>query len=207
MNGDRKSLACAADVLCPEFESPPFAVVFQCAPESAKILRRMSFYISTLLYCFNERDEVLLLERAQEPNLGLWSPCGGKLMVETGESPYACACREAWEEMSLTLKPSDLHLAGMVSERGTSGEAHWLMFLFEVKPRLTILPVPHREGRFAFFPVSTIQNLALPQTDKEQIWRLFWQHRGGFFAAHCSKMPDGSYDWVIEESIPGIRAP
>jgi 8-oxo-dGTP diphosphatase len=55
----------------------------------------MPYKLATLLYCFNERDEVLLMERAQEPNLGLWSPCGGKLHTDTGESPYACACREA----------------------------------------------------------------------------------------------------------------
>ena len=66
----------------------------------------LPYKLATLLYCFNERDEVLLLERAQEPNLGLWSPCGGKLHTDTGESPYACACREAQEELGLALSPS-----------------------------------------------------------------------------------------------------
>ena len=47
----------------------------------------LPYKIATLLYCFNERDEVLLLERAQEPNLGLWSPAGGKLKTDVGESP------------------------------------------------------------------------------------------------------------------------
>jgi len=55
----------------------------------------LPYQIATLLYCFNEREEVLLLERAQEPNFGLWSPCGGKLRTDLGESPYVCACREA----------------------------------------------------------------------------------------------------------------
>src|SRR5262245_37162691 len=96
--------------------------------------------VSTLLYCFNERDEVLLLERAQDPNRGLWSPCGGKLRTEDGESPYACACREALEEMDWRLAPGDLHLTGIVSEHGYAGQAHWLMFLFEVQPRITALP-------------------------------------------------------------------
>ena len=66
--------------------------------------------IATLLYCFSERGEVLLLERAQEPNRGLWSPPGGKLHTESGESPYACACREAQEELGLKLTPGNLHL-------------------------------------------------------------------------------------------------
>src|SRR6266404_7047363 len=112
----------------------------------------LPYKIATLLYCFNQRDQVLLIERAQEPNLGLWSPCGGKLRTEDGESPYACACREAQEELGLTLAPSDLHLTGLVSEHGYLGKDHWLMFLFEVQPRLRALPAPHREGRFHFFP-------------------------------------------------------
>ena len=87
--------------------------------------------IATLLYCFNERDEVLLLERAQEPNRGLWSPCGGKLHTDIGESPHACACREAGEEMGLTLTQPDLHITRIVSEHFYSGKAHCLMFLVE----------------------------------------------------------------------------
>jgi 8-oxo-dGTP diphosphatase len=59
----------------------------------------LPYKISTLLYCFSPTDDILLLERHQEPNLGLWSPCGGKLDISTGESPYACACREAGEEI------------------------------------------------------------------------------------------------------------
>ena len=105
--------------------------------------------------------------------------------TDVGESPHACGVREAAEEMGLTLAPSDLHLTGLVSEHGYGGQAHWLMFLFEVKPRLKSVPSPHREGRFAFFSREQVATLALPQTDREQVWPLFWRHRGGFFAAHC----------------------
>jgi len=162
----------------------------------------LPYKIATLLYCFNERDEVLLLERAREPNRGLWSPCGGKLHTETGESPYACACREADEEIGLALAPRDLHLTGLVSEHGYEGQAHWLMFLFEVKVKLTRLPPPMREGRFAFFTADQLGALALPQTDREKVWPLFWKHRGGFFAAHCHCHANAANDWSIEESIP-----
>jgi 8-oxo-dGTP diphosphatase len=155
--------------------------------------------------CFNERDEVLLLERRKEPNLGLWSPCGGKLKTETGESPYACACREAAEEIGLTISPAELHLTGMVSEHGYEGQAHWLMFLFEVKARLAHLPPPHPEGRFEFFSADALRQLPLPQTDLEQIWPLFWRHRRGFFAAHCHCHPDGRNDWTLEESSLSLQ--
>ena len=156
--------------------------------------------IATLLYCFNEYDEVLLLERTKEPNLGLWSPCGGKLHTDAGESPYNCACREAYEEIRLRLDPFDLRLTGIVSEHGYAGQAHWLMFLFEVRRRLTLLPPPHPEGHFQFFPAAAVAALKLPETDREQIWPLFWRHRGGFFAAHCRSNPHGHNEWAIEES-------
>jgi len=159
----------------------------------------LPYQIATLLYCFNEQDEVLLLERAQEPNRGLWSPPGGKLHTADGESPYACACREAREEMELALEPTDLHLTGLVSEHGYAGQSHWLMFLFEVKPRLKTLPPTHREGRFQFFPRATLDGLSLPETDRKQIWPLFWQQRGGFFAAHCHVAPGSPDAWTLEE--------
>ena len=159
----------------------------------------LPYKLATLLYCFNEHDEILLLERAQQPNLGFWSPCGGKLHTDNGESPYACAVREAGEELGLHFSPADFHLAGIVSERGFQGQAHWLMFLFELKPRLHHCPPPMSEGRFQFFPRSALDQLIIPQTDRERIWPWFWQFRGGFFAAHCRCLADGRNDWVLEE--------
>lgn len=161
----------------------------------------LPYHISTLLYCFNRTDQVLLLERAQEPNIGLWSPCGGKLDTAVGESPYRCACREASEELGLTISAADLHLTGIVSEHGYQGQSHWLMFLFEVGRKLESLPAAHREGRFEFFSREAIEGLKIPQTDRERIWPWFWQHRGGFFAAHCLCRDDGTYCWGLEESI------
>lgn len=160
----------------------------------------LPYKVATLLYCFDPQDRVLLIERAQEPNRGLWSPPGGKLHLDEGESPHTCACREAHEEMALQLQPRDLHLTGIVSEHGFQGHSHWLMFLFEVKPRLMTLPARHREGRFEFFTREGMKDLKLPQTDRELIWPSFWQHRGGFFAAHCHCHPDGRNEWALEES-------
>lgn len=168
----------------------------------------LPYKVATLLYCFNSQDEVLLLERAQEPNRGFWSPCGGKLHMDAGESPYTCACREAHEELGVVLSISDLHLTGLVSEHGFQGQTHWLMFLFEVKQKLETVPPKHREGRFEFFSRDKLPGLRVPQTDLEQIWPWFWQHRGGFFAAHCYCHTDGRNDWTLEESIVrGLAAP
>ncbi len=163
----------------------------------------LPYKIATLLYCFNDSDDILLLERAQEPNRGLFSPCGGKLKTDSGESPHQCACREAREELDIAIAPADLHLTGIVSEHGYLGAAHWLMFLFEIKRKINALPSPHREGSFRFVRREDLDELPLPQTDRDQIWPLFWKHRGGFFAAHCRCLAGGGYEWALEESSNG----
>jgi len=162
----------------------------------------LPYQISTLLYCFDSQDRILLLNRMHEPNRGLWSPCGGKLNMDIGESPFACAGREAQEEIHLAIGPGDLHLTGIVSEHGYEGQAHWLMFLFEVMPRIEHLPSPHPEGEFHFFPRTALPGLRLPQTDRECIWPLFWRNRGGFFAAHCHCGADGRNEWTQEAGSP-----
>lgn len=161
----------------------------------------LPYKIATLLYVFNERDEALLLERALEPNMGLWSPCGGKLHTGEGESPYACACREAAEEIGLQITARDLHLTGIISEHGYAGQAHWLIFLFEVRTRLADLPLAIREGRFGFFAREELETLLMPETDRQFIWPMFWKHRGGFFAAHCRAATN---EWTLEESQPKV---
>ena len=160
--------------------------------------------ISTLLYCFNERNEVLLIERAQEPNLGCWSPPGGKLKTDIGESPFACACREAQEEMGFESQPENWHLTGMVSERGYQEQAHWLMFLFEYQFPLPQVPPKNREGRFEFVARSDISSRTLPPNDDEFIWPAFWKHRGGFFSAHCRCHSDRQNEWRVEASQPNL---
>lgn len=164
------------------------------------------YQIATLLYAFNERGEVLLMQRNRPPNQGLWSPCGGKLHTADGESPYACAVREAGEELGLELSPGDLHLAGLVSEHGYEGQSHWLMFLFEIKPKLSALPPPHPEGQFEFVPPRELNDKPMPVTDQQTIWPLFWECRGGFFSAHCRCLPNGDYDWSVEEKIKPARS-
>jgi len=98
-----------------------------------------------------------------------------------------------------------LHLTGLVSEHGYEAQAHWLMFLFEVQRDSLISRPPHREGRFAFFAQDQLDAVKLPQTDSEQIWPLFWRHRGGFFAAHCRCHAEGRNEWIVEETSVNRR--
>ena len=72
--------------------------------------------------------------------------------------------------------------------------------------RFEAVPPPHREGSFKFFARDALPTHKMPQTDLEQIWPLFWRHRGGFFAAHCHCHADGRNVWTIEESREAPRA-
>lgn len=140
------------------------------------------------------------MKRTRPPNVELWSPPGGKLDVQTGESPFASAAREAEEELGITLTPNELHLCGIVSEQGPSD--NWLMFLFEILSPLSECPPPHPEGELKFFSKEELEHLRLPETDREMLWPLFWKYRSGFFAAHCQITAKGR-NWSVLQELHG----
>ncbi len=161
-----------------------------------------SLQIATLLYCFNADGKVLLMQRKRQPNQGLWSPPGGKLNQKQGESPHACAAREAGEELGIAAKPEDFMLTGIVSEKAYEGEQHWMMFLFKYKGYLLNLPPAHEEGHFDFFSFSQIENLNIPDTDRNFIWPLFRKHSKGFFAVECDCQLGNDFNWKMLQSNP-----
>ncbi len=161
----------------------------------------LPYKISTLIYAFSLQDELLMLQRRRPPNAGLWSPFGGKLHQAIGESPHQCAARETFEEIGLKITPQDLHLTGIVAERAYEGVTHWLMFMFELKLRLKVLPAPHEEGCYEFVSVQEVMNRPIPATDREILWPLFQKYRGGFFAVSIDCRQDGVLKWEIDELI------
>jgi 8-oxo-dGTP diphosphatase len=169
-------------------------------PPDGSILK-LPHKISTLVYAFNQRDELLMLHRRRAPNLGLWSPIGGKLHGDEGESPHQCAARETWEEIGIKARPQDLHLAGIVSERAYEGSTHWLMFMYELKVKLEALPPVHEEGDFEFVPIDQVGNRLIPNADREVLWPLFLKNRGSLFCVAIQCGEDGSLTWQVEETL------
>lgn len=151
----------------------------------------LPYKISVLVFIENAAGELLLMLRAKQPNLGVWSPIGGKLEMATGESPFECAVRETREETGLTVDAADMHLFAMIAEKAYQGETHWLMFLFRCKKRLDRLPPDITEGRFAFYSRAAIQDLPIPETDKAALWPIYDQYRDSFVAlkADCTRSP------------------
>ena len=125
----------------------------------------LPFKISALIFIRNAAGEHLLIQREKAPNKGCWSPIGGKLDMQLGESPYECARREAEEEVGLKLADQDLHCFGYISEKSYEGASHWLMFLFDCRISTNSLPSAIDEGHFEFFSREAIDQLNIPATD------------------------------------------
>ena len=83
----------------------------------------LAYKIAVLVFLENEAGEQLLMLRAKPPNLGIWSPIGGKLEMATGESPFECAVRETGEETGEAVAASDFHLFATIAEKARQPSA------------------------------------------------------------------------------------
>lgn len=160
----------------------------------------LPFKISVLVFMHDEAGRQLLIQRTKAPNLGCWSPVGGKLETATGESPFECAVREAFEETGARITTADLHLFGMISEKGYEGRSHWLMFLFECRKPLPGLPAAIDEGKFGFFARDELARIAIPETDRTLLWPVYDEHRRGFIAYRAECDPGRPLEMIVEET-------
>lgn len=155
-----------------------------------------------LCYLYDTSDRVLILHRRKSPNKGMYSPIGGKLEVTCGEGPHACAVREIHEEAGLALGDDEVRLTGIVAERAYEGETHWLIFLYEVTRPIDpaeITQMEFDEGTLTWVSAADVPDLDIPRTDREIMWPLVQQHRGGFFSVEidCTVEP---IRWTVQES-------
>ncbi len=162
----------------------------------------LSYKIAVLVFLENLRGEHLLLLRAKPPNLGVWSPIGGKLETGIGESPYECAIRETHEEVGLEIATADLHLFAMIAEKAYEGQSHWLMFLFRCRKPLATLPPEISEGKFGFFNRDAVNALPLPETDRSALWPIYDRYRDRFVALRADCMPGKPVQVDVEEITP-----
>jgi 8-oxo-dGTP diphosphatase len=161
----------------------------------------LPYKVSVLVFIENAAGEQLLMLRAKQPNLGVWTPIGGKLEMATGESPFECAVRETAEETGLHVAQEDLHLFAMIAEKAYQGDTHWLMFLFRCKKPIGGLPADITEGKFAFFSREKVRTLPIPETDKAALWPIFDQYRDRFVSlrADCTVSP---IKITVEQIVP-----
>ena len=162
----------------------------------------LPYKIAVLVFIQNAAGEHLLLRRAKAPNLGAWSPIGGKLETALGESPFECAVRETHEETGHEITAADLHLFAMIAEKAYEGDAHWLLFLFRCTRPLAALPPDMAEGSFGFFSREKIHSLALPATDRAALWPIYDRYREKFVALKADCLPGQPVHVEIEQITP-----
>ncbi len=160
------------------------------------------YKIAVLVFLENAAGEQLLLLRAKPPNLGIWSPIGGKLETATGESPFECAVRETYEETGLRAEAADFHLFAVIAEKAYEGQSHWLMFLFRCRKPLAALPPTISEGQFGFFSRAAIDTLPIPETDKTALWPIYDRYRDRFVALKADCAPGKPIAIEIEQITP-----
>lgn len=167
----------------------------------------LPYKIAVLVFLENHAGEHLLLLRAKPPNLGVWSPIGGKLETATGESPFECAVRETREETGHEITASELHLFAMIAEKAYEGESHWLMFLFHCRAPIAALPAEMGEGRFGFFSRAAIDSLPIPETDRNALWPTYDRYRDRFVALKADCAPGQPVKVEVEEITPAATPP
>jgi 8-oxo-dGTP diphosphatase len=166
------------------------------------IQKGLPYRIAVLVFLENVAGEHLLIHRAKSPNLGAWSPIGGKLEMANGESPFECAVRETREETGFAVRPADLHLFAIIAEKAYEGHAHWLMFLFRCIRPLPGLPPDISEGHFGFFARRAVDALPLPETDRTALWPVYDAHRDRFVCLRADCAPGQPVRIVVEEITP-----
>jgi 8-oxo-dGTP diphosphatase len=161
----------------------------------------LEYRIAVLVFVENAAGEHLLLLRKRAPNLGVWSPIGGKLEMSEGESPFECAKRETREEIGLAVEDADLHLFAMIAEKAYEGRSHWLMFLFRCRRLIGALPPEIPEGRFGFFSRSAVESLPIPETDRTALWPVYDKYRDTFVAMRAECAPGSPVRVLLEQIL------
>ncbi len=164
-------------------------------------ITNLPYKIAVLCYLYDKDNQLLLIHRNKEPNNGCYSPIGGKLEAARGESPHTCAIREIEEEAGVVVDASEIRLFGMLSESAYEGETHWLLFAFEVTRHVDPSEVEQMdmdEGVLEWVHVDEVEHKNIPRTDREIIWDLVRQHRGGFFSVDIDCSSD-ELKWQVNE--------
>ena len=120
--------------------------------------------------CIVQREgKVLMIRRAVQPGIGLWSIPGG--YVDRGEVVEEAAAREVLEETGLAVEVE--RLVELFSERG-----HPVMVAaFEARETGGYLKAGEEAQDVGFFPLDGLPEMAFPRD--QQILERWWAQRNG----------------------------
>ena len=122
------------------------------------------------------REKILLIHRKKEPNLGLYTPPGGKIRLK--ESPEECVFREVEEETG--LRPVDPRLRGIITQVAPVRGQQWMLFVYRIEDFKGRLRPSHREGDARWFPITDVTSgkVPIPEADRIFLPRLLGRRAG-----------------------------
>ena len=103
----------------------------------------------------------LMLKRNRSPNLGLYTPVGGKL--EPGESPRAAAIREVKEEAGVSLEEESVRYCGLLVD-SSPRNYNWICFVYRADVD-HFEPPDCDEGELIWVQLDSLYTLPTPVTD------------------------------------------
>jgi len=122
---------------------------------------------------FRNHDEILLVQRGQEPNKGLWALPGG--MVELGERVRDAAVREVKEECNLDIVPEDvISVVDLIlKDRDGKVKYHYILIEYlasysegELQPRSDVIDA-------RWFSEAQLAELDIPEVTRKVIDKAF----------------------------------
>lgn len=110
-----------------------------------------------------QQNQFLLLKRANEPNIGMYVPVGGKL--EPYESPLAAAIRETYEETGIKID-SPKYCGVLIESSPTKYNWQCNIYLADIAYQA---PPFCDEGILEWIPFEDVLNVPTPPTD----WHIY----------------------------------
>jgi 8-oxo-dGTP pyrophosphatase MutT (NUDIX family) len=110
----------------------------ECLYAASHPLRPLVAIPYTLIACFNQDRQLLMVKRTKPPFVGCWNFIGGK--IEAGETAAAAAIREIREEAGRNTAPRNLSFRGIAAWPDPSDLDKYVgMFLFFLRCKTSIL--------------------------------------------------------------------
>jgi len=114
---------------------------------------------AAVLCILRSKAGFLLIHRSQEPNLGKYTPIGGK--VGPFETPAAAAIREVKEEAGVSVK--DVRLRGILTETSPT-DFNWISYVYTADIT-AVPPIKCREGTLEWVERELLDSIPKPKTD------------------------------------------